>query len=839
MKKLVFLFCFLPTLIFSQEVFDIEAYQTFLNNNQNMESSQLLRLHPTGTYNEQINHFNSSALYLDSIYKKYELTEGEISLLEKNGFVVTERIKDVSLGAILRDIYVKDLPVFVTTDLISHAFHRSYDELLKSVEFHYLIPKLKSLLGMLAAKMPDLHTKYFSNSGMVVPLRDLDFYIATPRKILEPATAPYYSSNITKVNTFVSYVNAQEEKSVPFLSKNKRNIDFSQFKPRGHYTIEWLPDIKNYFKAMVWLGRMEIYLTKPKCLVPPTTEDVNRQVIVANLFAELLEDQEIKEEYKKIENILKLFVGDQDNVTPENMTLLRDECFIADCCCLTDTNRVKEFQSVLAEKPFSGQKILSQILVESPFAPKIVPPSAFLVFGQRYVIDSYVTGKVVFDNIRFNGEQMRRMLPSTLDVLFALGNDAAAQLLTDELEKWKYSTNLSALRYLIDSYDTTFWNKTIYNNWLNSIRTLNSPEDRNDLPDFMKTGAWWQQKMNSQLASWSELRHDHILYAKQSYTGGAVCSFPYSFVEPVPEFYNVMKRMAGVYVSVAESVTEIELPGKAYFNRFAEVMDTLENIAEKELANIPLSEAEKTFLKGMFDRDSQMCGSGYDGWYSDLYYAGADMMFEQNHIVADYHTAPTDEGGAPVGWVKHAGTGKANLIVTVANLPNVGDMAFVGAVPGYYEYTTENFLRLTDEEWKEEYLLKSAHPDWTNLYMADNNGVAKPIGRKLITNVERDETDEIAKDYLIGANYPNPFNPSTTISFTIPASLTNREVKLNIYDIQGRLIKRLVNKELPAGTYMIRWNGKNNSENSVASGIYFYDIRAGNSSYIGKMNLVK
>lgn len=76
------------------------------------------------------------------------------------------------------------------------------------------------------------------------------------------------------------------------------------------------------------------------------------------------------------------------------------------------------------------------------------------------------------------------------------------------------------------------------------IRELNPPNDRSVLPEFMQTAAYWQEKMNSQLASWTELRHDNLLHAKQSYTGGKVCSFPFSYVEPFPEFYNTIKSFA-------------------------------------------------------------------------------------------------------------------------------------------------------------------------------------------------------------------------------------------------------------------------------------------------------
>ena len=60
----------------------------------------------------------------------------------------------------------------------------------------------------------------------------------------------------------------------------------------------------------------------------------------------------------------------------------------------------------------------------------------------------------------------------------------------------------------------------------------------------MQTAAWWQQKMNTQLASWAQLRHDNLLYAKPSYSGGVSCSFPEAYVEPFPEFYGRLAAFA-------------------------------------------------------------------------------------------------------------------------------------------------------------------------------------------------------------------------------------------------------------------------------------------------------
>jgi hypothetical protein len=80
-------------------------------------------------------------------------------------------------------------------------------------------------------------------------------------------------------------------------------------------------------------------------------------------------------------------------------------------------------------------------------------------------------------------------------------------------------------------------------------------------------------------------------------------------------------------------------------------------------------------------------------------------------------------------------------------------------------------------------------------------------------------------------NYPNPFNPSTTIKFSIPKKST---VKLTIYNQLGELIQTLVNEEKSTGTYEITFNGQD-----LASGIYFYQIKANNFVSTKKLVLLK
>jgi flagellar hook assembly protein FlgD len=84
--------------------------------------------------------------------------------------------------------------------------------------------------------------------------------------------------------------------------------------------------------------------------------------------------------------------------------------------------------------------------------------------------------------------------------------------------------------------------------------------------------------------------------------------------------------------------------------------------------------------------------------------------------------------------------------------------------------------------------------------------------------------------------YPNPFNPTTTISFSIKEKTP---VELIIYNILGQKVRTLVNQPLEPGEHSIVWNGTDNKGRSVASGIYFYRMKAGNYSETKKMVLKK
>ena len=92
------------------------------------------------------------------------------------------------------------------------------------------------------------------------------------------------------------------------------------------------------------------------------------------------------------------------------------------------------------------------------------------------------------------------------------------------------------------------------------------------------------------------------------------------------------------------------------------------------------------------------------------------------------------------------------------------------------------------------------------------------------------------KTFALNQNYPNPFNPTTSISFDI-YDVSN--ISLNIYDLNGRLVKNLMSGNLNQGRYSIDWNGKNTVGSAVAGGVYFYSITSNNNTIVKKMSLLK
>ncbi|MGE5806027.1 MAG: alpha-amylase family glycosyl hydrolase [Ignavibacteria bacterium] len=145
----------------------------------------------------------------------------------------------------------------------------------------------------------------------------------------------------------------------------------------------------------------------------------------------------------------------------------------------------------------------------------------------------------------------------------------------------------------------------------------------------------------------------------------------------------------------------------------------------------------------------------------------------------------------------------------------------------WYDYFNGDSINVSDTQ-----ALIPLEPGEFHIYTT----VKLPPPEQGILSEIKTSSQELIKEYSLGQNYPNPFNPSTEITFQI---VKPSNVNLKIFDILGREVKTLINEEKGNGRYSIRWNGDNNFNEPVSSGIYFYKLDAGSFTNTKKMMLLR
>ena len=800
----------IPNQVLPQGDFSSDAYMQFREEHRDYTALDLISDHPPKTtyYDSRQYPANLSAIpWYDSLNRHFQFTGEEQELLKQNFFMVSERLASMDWAMSLINLYSHDLPLFISSDFILSTLHNSYDAILQTIEWQFLEPNLQELLHAMYDHFSVLAEEYTEDERFADILKDADLYISVARSLAEGTDFLPRIGSKEKFNMLMEAARAGEEmvKTTLFTESKIRKLDFSQFKPRGHYnkeiyTRDGVITLENYFRAMMWLGRIDFLLTAPpeNPWEPEWTDDeLRRMQLGALILNETLYGCGKRDNLVKHEEIISFMVGPDDNMTPEELKILSDSELEA----ITDLFNSDSFASFMEQLNASddyGQKIMSNFFYVNPDTcdPGALPVS-FKLLGQKFLVDSYVFSEVVYDRIIFEGEKIYRPLPDPLDAMAALGNEDALALLEGNMEEYKYAANMAGLNYLIGSYDEEFWEQSLYNTWLGAIRSLNPPASAEGLPFFMQTTAWHHEKLNTQLTSWAQLRHDNILYGKQSYTGGTGCSFPYSYVEPYPGLYGMLAVFADNAAAFFNGVftnSQVESKDRIvdYYREYSGIMRKLETIANMELGHQPLFEDQIIFLKTMIN-DYMSSGPSITGWYTDLFF-DVEKGLQPDFTVADVHTQPTDEFGSEVGNVLHVGNGKINLGVFFAeNTCSPGQyMAYAGPVSSFHQEVQPNYKRVTDQEWEAYFWNWEGtypdRPDWVASYLADSDGQRHPEGRSLKGSLYQGTgigPGNVPRqlDYLI--LFPNPASGETALRFILNEAA---DLRLEVYDGSGRLI---------------------------------------------------
>jgi hypothetical protein len=830
----------------AQSQFVPADYMDFIQTNKTLDAEGFLQKYPAQTTYYSSRTYPAaleSIPWFDTINDRYHLTTGELDLLKNNYFMVTERLQFNSWLAALAQIYTEDMPLFLSTDFILHTLHQSYDEILKTIEVKMLEPNLIVLLDGLYDYFPTVYNKYKDETQLGVSLADVDLYISVAKSLLENEIILPQFTNREKYDEVMLAIKNEEMVEMPLFTKEQitRKLDFSQFKPRGHYIdIIWgaggEKTLEDYFRAMMWLGRIDFLLTAPpENPWEPEWEDKDllRMNLSALMLNETLEGCGKNELFEKHEEIISYMVGPDDNMTPEELLDLTTENLSSPMDLLNE-NTFSEFKSLLNASDDYGQKIMSNFFYVDPEVtdPGKLPVS-FKLLGQKFLIDSYVFSEVVYDRIEFDGQKVWRPLPDPLDMISVFGNEDAMALMKDEMKTYKYAYKISQLKYLVDSYDDDFWTQSLYNTWLSGLIKLNPLPSASELPYFMQTTAWHHEKLNTQLTSWAQLRHDNILYGKQSYTGGTGCSYPYTYVEPYPEFYSYLATFAtnaSAFFEEALSEQDANLSSSiiSFYDGYAEIMEQLKEIASKELTKTTLSDEELIFLKTMIN-EYMSSGPSVSGWINDLLFY-AEGRWDSDFTVADVHTQPTDESGALVGNVLHVGNGNINLGVFIAPNPvNPGlKNCYIGPLSSFHTEVKRDFYRYNDIEWEEKFREGKVpeRPDWVYAYLADANGNVgdPPVVLKGVeytgTELEPKKVQDLS--YLLA--YPNPASREVHFRFIL---WDESRISAEVFDVTGRKTDILYSGILPAAEHDLQMDLADRSP-----GVYFIRLHVNEHLFV-------
>ncbi len=630
------------------------------------------------------------------------LSDEQRALLEQNGFVVVPS-QVAQIYEIYKSAKERGIPIFVTTDALLHTYHILYDYTLRSAEIQHFVNDLK---GLNVVMIQVAEEQYSAASGKLqeAARRNLA-YFSVASALLEPST-PIAAHVADNVQAELDLITAHQGFAESPIFGYKE--DYSQYVPRGHYTRN--ETFERYFRAMMWYGRM-MFRLKPGPS-PEAIESGRMETRQAILIVAALQNAQVGAEsalavWERIYEPTVFFVGKTDDLSIYDYGQVVREVYgnqltLAD---LEDEAKLDEFieQAMTLRPP----RIVSSYVTDRERPEEVT--KGFRFMGQRFIPDSYIFQQLVYDKVGTQDDP--RLFPKGLDVAAALGSPRAFVILLHDYEEGRYVNYMEQMQKLRNEFGQLpeeQWVENLYWSWLYALRPLLEIKGEG-YPGFMQNQGWVDKDINTFLGSWTELRHDTILYAKQSYTMKATGIMPQpeavkGYVEPQPEVYARLAALARQMRAGLEGRGLLDVEYVDKLERLESLLLSLKTMAEKELTGEALSEEEYELIRNI--------GGILEGITTFSAKVKEEITSEADErmaIVADVHTDTN------TGQVLEEGVGDAFVIYVIA--PVEGQLvATQGGIFSYYEFTQPMDDRLTDEAWQ-ELEPKPGLPVWTGSFV--------------------------------------------------------------------------------------------------------------------------
>lgn len=618
----------------------------------------------------------------DNIVNKFQLEELSEPLyrrLARDGFAIVPR-QGIQLFHCYENNDYHDFPNFITTDLHLQLMHMYFATVLREIEQNGLRRKLSVFVNemykeILTSSATSIDSSMEQAAGYSLAWLDVCNQLGGGRPLGDiPAVRR------KAVADELSRVMAGTDSFSPFLGYTDTFFPYSLFVPRGNYARS--DAMKQYFRSMMWLQ------SAPLCTA--SKEQARALVLMAGA---LNGNGGLRKLLVDMTGVLSTLVGQPDGLSLLDVAGAMEAAGLDAERLIHDDNLLKSFAGKL--DIMSRQRMRIRPKEELSCREKIH------VMPQRYLYDSEVMQELVDLTTR---PTTLRGYPKGLDVMAAFGSDAATSILTGELkeqQRWpRYAARLDSIKALMPRLSA---DSTVYNCWMKALAAMMNTRDKR-YPYFMNTPRWDKKNLNAALASWTELKHDVMLYSKQPM--GAECGgcipdpVVVGYVEPNTAYWAnalaLLRRVAGVL----EQSRMMNGRLRALTEQVEEQTRFLLDVSEKELAGKRLTEAEF--------RSIEKLGSTYEWLTLDILKkdgSSSGMMWEDVQgtdksvsVVTDVYTANASNN--PESGMLHEAVGTVDDIFVVVEINGYLHLTR-GAVFSYREFRQPTGTRLTDEQWQQ------------------------------------------------------------------------------------------------------------------------------------------
>lgn len=652
---------------------------------------------------------------------QWQLSDAGRALLEQNGFVVIPA-DWIEFYPLYDETRYQQMPVFVTTDSVYHVYHLIFDKMLRDLESERFEPDIRALTAACLASARDLYAE-LTGTPLEEVARSVVAYFSVANALIAPDD-PVPSEVAELVAAELALIYAHEgvggspifsqqcpaecdpcDANPPSSCMDQPCLceDYSQYVPRGHYTRS--EALERYFRTMMWYGRINMRLQRPfeTRMALLITYILNHTAVNGGSAADV---------WARVYEPTVFIVGKADDLGFHEYGALWDAVFGPDApiTAVADDAGLATFTAAARQLP--PPQINSMWVYISEDEDQVT--QGFRFMGQRFVLDAYIFEQLVWREV--GTQQNPRWLPKGLDILAAMGSDEAYTILEEmgETEYAKYPEQMAKLREQVSGLEMDSWTQNLYWSWLYSFFPLLEAKGE-QYPAFMSTTAWARKDLHTALGSWTELKHDTILYAKQVMAemgGGGPPELPRGWVEPNPEVYA---RLLALVDMTDEGLRGRDLLSEntgANLERLRDLLGFLLRVSESELAGEQLSDEDYMRL------------DYYGGELEAITLAAADQEGEGRPFFEDPEQAAlvADVATDPNGQVLEEAIGRIFEIYAAIPDGQGGLQLARGGVFSYYEFPWPMSDRLTDEAWQQMLGAGAVVPDrpaWTEIFIAE------------------------------------------------------------------------------------------------------------------------